>query len=100
MTSRELITLLKQNGWILRGSKGSHQIFVHPSKAGHLTVPHPKKDPGTGLRTYLVRPLPALAVPCRTSVLSAVLPPCHRPNEIGSYPKDPEAGWIEMREMP
>ena len=36
------------------------------------------------IRTYLVRPLAALAVPCRTSVLSAVLPPCHRPNEIGS----------------
>ncbi len=49
MTSKELIALLKQNGWTLRGSKGSHHVFVHPSRVGHLTVPHPKKDLGTGL---------------------------------------------------
>ena len=49
MTSKELIALLNQDGWTLRGSKGSHHVFIHPSKAGHLTVPHPKKDLGTGL---------------------------------------------------
>jgi len=49
MTSKELIDLLKQDGWTLRGSKGSHHVFVHPSKLSHLTVPHLKKDLGTGL---------------------------------------------------
>jgi predicted RNA binding protein YcfA (HicA-like mRNA interferase family) len=49
ITSKELIALLKQDGWTLRGSKGSHHVFVHPSKSGHLTVPHPKKDLGIGL---------------------------------------------------
>jgi predicted RNA binding protein YcfA (HicA-like mRNA interferase family) len=49
MTSKELIALLNKHGWTLRGSKGSHHVFVHASKAGHLTVPHPKKDLGTGL---------------------------------------------------
>ncbi len=49
MTSKELIALLKREGWILRGSRGSHHVFVHPSKSGHLTVPHPKKELGTGL---------------------------------------------------
>ena len=49
MTSKDLIQLLKQDGWLLRGSKGSHHVFVHPTKPGHLTVPHPKKDLGTGL---------------------------------------------------
>ena len=49
MTSKDLIQLLKQDGWMLRGSKGSHHVFVHPTKTGHLTVPHPKKDLGTGL---------------------------------------------------
>jgi predicted RNA binding protein YcfA (HicA-like mRNA interferase family) len=49
MTSKELIALMNQDGWTLRGSKGSLHVFVHPSKAGHLTVPHPKKDLGTGL---------------------------------------------------
>ena len=48
MTSKELIALLNKDGWTLRGSKGSHHVFVHASKAGHLTVPHPKKDLGTG----------------------------------------------------
>ncbi len=48
LTSKELIELLKRDGWTLRGSKGSHHVFVHASKAGHLTVPHPKKDLGTG----------------------------------------------------
>ena len=27
----------------------SHHIFKHPARGGHLTVPHPKKDLGTGL---------------------------------------------------
>ena len=49
MSSKDLIQLLKQDGWMLRGSKGSHHVFVHPTKTGHLTVPHPKKDLGTGL---------------------------------------------------
>ena len=49
MTSKELIALLNQDGWTLRGSKGSHHVFVHPSKAGYLTVSYPKKDLGTGL---------------------------------------------------
>lgn len=49
MTSRELIELLRRDGWELRGSKGSHHVFVHPAKPGHITVAHPKKDLGTGL---------------------------------------------------
>ena len=49
MTRKELDAQLNQDGWTLRGSKGSHHVFVHASKAGHLTVPHPKKDLGTGL---------------------------------------------------
>jgi predicted RNA binding protein YcfA (HicA-like mRNA interferase family) len=28
---------------------GSHHIFKHPTIAGHLTVPHPKKELGKGL---------------------------------------------------
>jgi predicted RNA binding protein YcfA (HicA-like mRNA interferase family) len=49
LTSKEFIALLNQDGWTLRGSKGSQHVFVHASKTGHLTVPHPKKDLGTGL---------------------------------------------------
>ena len=49
MKSKGLIAQLLKAGWVLRGSKGSHHIFVHPGKPGHLSVPHPKKDLGVGL---------------------------------------------------
>jgi predicted RNA binding protein YcfA (HicA-like mRNA interferase family) len=49
MHSKKVIERLIKEGWYLRGIKGSHHIFVHPTKAGHLVVPHPKKDLGIGL---------------------------------------------------
>ena len=49
MNSKDLIKRLNAGGWVLRGSKGSHHVFNHPTKPGHLSVPHPKKDLGTGL---------------------------------------------------
>ena len=55
MKSKELITRLQREGWVLRGTKGSHHIFVHPSKPGHISVPHPKKDLGTGLVHKLLK---------------------------------------------
>lgn len=55
MNSKELIALLKKDGWVLRGSKGSHHVFNHPTKSGHITVPHPKKDLGIGLVQKLLK---------------------------------------------
>ena len=55
MNSAELIRALEKAGWTLRGSKGSHHIFVHPQRAGHLSVPHPKKDLGVGLLQKLMK---------------------------------------------
>jgi predicted RNA binding protein YcfA (HicA-like mRNA interferase family) len=55
MNSRELIKQLEADGWILRGAKGSHHIFVHPSKPGHISVPHPKKDMGIGIVHALLK---------------------------------------------
>jgi predicted RNA binding protein YcfA (HicA-like mRNA interferase family) len=49
MNSKELIKVLEKDGWALRGSKGSHHIFHHSFKSGHIVVPHPKKDLGVGL---------------------------------------------------
>ena len=31
MNSADLIRKLKEHGWILRGVKGSHHIYVHPT---------------------------------------------------------------------
>ncbi len=49
MKSDDLIRELKKAGWTEDRVTGSHHIFTHPTIAGHLTVPHPKKDLGKGL---------------------------------------------------
>lgn len=43
-SSREIIKLLKKDGWYLVGTTGSHHHFKHPTKPNKVTVPHPKKD--------------------------------------------------------
>lgn len=43
-SSREVIALLKKNGWYLIGCVGDHHQFKHPSKKGRVSVPHPVKD--------------------------------------------------------
>ena len=55
MTSAELIKRMLKAGWILRGVKGSHHVYVHPDRPGHVTVPHPRKDLGTGLLHKLLK---------------------------------------------
>ena len=55
MDSRSLIKQLQAAGWRLRSVSGSHHVFVHPDRPGHLTVPHPKKDLGIGLVRKLLK---------------------------------------------
>jgi predicted RNA binding protein YcfA (HicA-like mRNA interferase family) len=55
VNSKDLIKQLEADGWVLRGSKGSHHVFTHPSKLGHLSIPHPKKDLGIGLLHKLLK---------------------------------------------
>lgn len=43
-SSRELIKILKDDGWIEVACVGDHHHFKHPVKKGRVTVPHPKKD--------------------------------------------------------
>jgi predicted RNA binding protein YcfA (HicA-like mRNA interferase family) len=49
MRSADIIKKLESDGWTLRGVRGSHHVFKHPTKPGHISVPHPKKDLGIGL---------------------------------------------------
>ena len=49
MKSSALIKELESDGWKLDRVRGSHHVFKHPTKPGHVTVPHPKKDLGVGL---------------------------------------------------
>ena len=49
MKSADLIRELKSAGWRLDRVRGSHHVFKHPNRQGHVVIPHPKKDLGTGL---------------------------------------------------
>jgi len=55
MNSSELIKRLEKSGWVLRGVKGPHHIYTHPERAGHISIPHPKKDLGVGLVYKLLK---------------------------------------------
>jgi predicted RNA binding protein YcfA (HicA-like mRNA interferase family) len=55
MNSRELLQRLRDGGWTIRAVNGSHHILVHPTKPGHLSVPHPKKDLGVGLVNKILK---------------------------------------------
>lgn len=44
MNSRDVISLIKQDGWFLVRVKGDHHQFKHPIKPGLVTVAHPTRD--------------------------------------------------------
>lgn len=54
-SSREVIQLLKADGWREVRVTGSHHHFKHDKKTGIVTVPHPKKDLGKGLLISIFR---------------------------------------------
>ena len=43
-SSREVIQVLKADGWDVVNIVGSHHQFKHPTKPGRVTVKHPDKD--------------------------------------------------------
>jgi predicted RNA binding protein YcfA (HicA-like mRNA interferase family) len=47
--SADLIRELKAAGRVLDRVRGSHHVFKHAVRPGHVVVPHPKKDLGAGL---------------------------------------------------
>ncbi len=47
--SADLIRELTAAGWLLDRVRGSHHVFKHPGRPGHVVVPHPRKDLGVGL---------------------------------------------------
>ena len=44
MRSRDVIRKLEAVGWREVARKGSHAQFKHPTKAGRVTVPDPRRD--------------------------------------------------------
>ena len=55
MNSKQIIKRLEDDGWILRRVRGSHHIYAHPVKSGHISVPYPKHDLGIGLVNKLLK---------------------------------------------
>lgn len=43
-SSREVIKMLKADGWFEIACDGDHHQFKHSVKSGKVTVPHPVKD--------------------------------------------------------
>lgn len=55
MKSSSLIKLIKEDGWNLVRTKGSHHHFKHPNKKGIVTIPHPKKDVPIGTANSILK---------------------------------------------
>ncbi|MDP2786426.1 MAG: type II toxin-antitoxin system HicA family toxin [Sulfurimicrobium sp.] len=55
MNSKQIIQQLEADGWVLRRVRGSHHVFTHPSRPGHISVPHPKSELGKGLVHKLLK---------------------------------------------
>lgn len=48
MTSKELVKLIKKDGWYQVAQKGSHAQFKHLTKKGRVTVPMHSGDVAKG----------------------------------------------------
>lgn len=56
MTVREVIRIIKDDGWAMIAQKGSHRQFKHPNKRGRVTVAgHPKDDLAPGTLNSILR---------------------------------------------
>jgi predicted RNA binding protein YcfA (HicA-like mRNA interferase family) len=50
MKIRDVLLLLRDDGWVLKNQEGSHRQYVHPSKPGKVTIaghPSDELDPKT-----------------------------------------------------
>ncbi len=43
-SSKEILKILKEDGWIEVNQEGRHLQLKHPTKPGKVTVTHPVKD--------------------------------------------------------
>jgi predicted RNA binding protein YcfA (HicA-like mRNA interferase family) len=54
-SSREVIKILKKDGWYEVACDGDHHQFKHLSKKGRVTVTHPRKDIPEGTLKNIAR---------------------------------------------
>ena len=43
-SSREVLKMLKNDGWYEVNCAGDHHQYKHPTKKGRVTLTHPRKD--------------------------------------------------------
>jgi len=55
MKSRDIIKILKDDGWYIHNIRGSHHQFKHDLKPGKVTVPHPKSDLPVGTVKHILK---------------------------------------------
>ena len=55
MTSKELLKLIKKDGWYFVGQKGSHAQFRHPIKKGRVTIPMHSGDLAKGTEKSILK---------------------------------------------
>jgi predicted RNA binding protein YcfA (HicA-like mRNA interferase family) len=56
MKIRNIIKLLKADGWYLVASNGSHQQYKHPTKPGRVTITgHPGDDLAEGTLNSILK---------------------------------------------
>jgi len=48
MTAREILKMLRKDGWVQVSQRGSHIQMEHPKKAGKVSVPNHKGDIAKG----------------------------------------------------
>jgi len=54
-SSKEIIKLLLDNGFVLDRIKGSHHIYINPQNSKRAVVPHPKKDLPVGTAKIILK---------------------------------------------
>ncbi len=55
LTPEDIIKILKQKGFVLDRTKGSHQIYYHPLTKRRVVVPFHKKDLPKGTLLEILR---------------------------------------------
>ena len=54
-TARQIIKILKKDGWEHVRTKGSHRMFQHPTKKGTIAVPFHNKDLSKGTEHQILK---------------------------------------------
>ncbi|MEZ0537052.1 type II toxin-antitoxin system HicA family toxin [Caldicellulosiruptoraceae bacterium PP1] len=55
MKPKELIKILKAEGWNIDRIQGSHYILKHPSKPGRPVIPYHNKDLKPGILNSILK---------------------------------------------